>query len=173
MKKINWSPELVVAVLAVVIGVCTMIVYIYQANIMSKQIQAATWPYVEIVYSSTSNQFAINVKNKGAGPAIVKKALVRLNDVSYPDTQKNIDSVASLVSGERHILSSYTNVNNRVMSPGEVINFIEVSDSTSVAALLKGLRKQKVSLVICYCSVFDECWTVQDGKVTECDDCED
>lgn len=44
MKKRNrWNSELIVAMLAVAIGVCTMFVYIYQARIMSKQIQASTW----------------------------------------------------------------------------------------------------------------------------------
>jgi hypothetical protein len=173
MKKRNrWSPELVVAVLAVVIGVGTMFVYIYQARIMSKQIQAATWPYLEIVFSNTGSDFSITVKNKGAGPAIIKKAWVRVDDVPYPDTQKNIDSVAYLLTGSRTLLNGYTNVNNRVMSSGEVINFIEINDSTSVDLFFQALGKHAVQLEICYCSVFDECWKVVGGKVETCEDCE-
>jgi hypothetical protein len=171
-NRSRWSSELIVAVLAVVIGVCTMFVYIYQARIMSKQTHAASWPYLEIIFSNTPAQFVIRVKNKGAGPAIVKKAVVRLDQVMYPDNQKNIDSVAFLLTGSRTLLSGYTNVNSRVISPEEEIDFIEVNDSTSVSLFLQSLRKHEVKLEICYCSVFDECWKAVDGKVEPCDDCE-
>jgi hypothetical protein len=171
-NRSRWSAELIVAVLAVVIGVCTMFVYIYQARIMSKQTHAASWPYLEIIFSNAPKQFTILVKNKGAGPAIVKKAVVRLDQAIYADSQKNIDSVAFLLTGSRELLSGYTNVNSRVLSPEEEIAFIEVSDSASVELLLQSLRQHEVKLEICYCSVFDECWKAVDGKVESCEDCE-
>jgi hypothetical protein len=167
----HFRPDLIVALLAVLIGLCTMFVYIYQARIMSKQIHAATWPYLEIIFSNTGNSFSINVKNKGAGPAIVKNALVRVDDVIYQDTQANLDSIAFLLTGSHDLLNGYTNVNNRVMSPGEVINFIEVTDSTSVKLILQGLRKHSVHFEICFCSVFEECWKAADGKVEPCESC--
>lgn len=170
-KRKRWNPELIVAMLAVAIGVCTMFVYIYQARIMSKQIQASTWPYLEVNFTNTGSTFSINVKNKGAGPAIVKNAAVRVNNVSYPDTHKSLDSVAYLLTGARALLNGYTNIDTRVISAGEVIHFIEINDSTSVDVFLKALRKQPVELEICYCSVFDECWTVAGGKVEPCDAC--
>lgn len=167
----RWKPELVVAVLAVVIGVATMGVYIYQARIMSKQTHAASWPYLEVIFSNGHNNLTIRVKNKGVGPAIVKKALVRLDQVPYADNQKNIDSVAFLPTGSRNILSGYTNVNNRVLSPEEEVDFVEVSDSTSVRLMLQSLRTHKVQIEICYCSVFDDCWKAVDGQVIPCEDC--
>lgn len=170
-NKNRSSPELVVAVMAVIIGLATMLVYIYQARIMSKQMQATTWPYLEIVFSNTGDQFSITVKNKGTGPAIVKDALIRLDGVPFPDTQKNADSIASLLTGSRSVLNGYTNINNRVVSPSEVIPFIEINDSTSIKRFYQGLRKHKAQLEICYCSVFDECWIVASGKVEPCDRC--
>lgn len=164
-------PDLIVALLAVVIGVCTMFVYIYQARIMSKQTQAATWPYVEVIFSNSSQHFGINVTNKGVGPAIVKSARIRLDGVAYSDSRKNLDSVAYLLTGSRRVLSGYTNVNNRVISPGEVISFIEVSDSASVMLLLQSLQKHSTQVEVCYCSVFDECWIAVGGKVEPCDGC--
>jgi hypothetical protein len=165
------NPELIVAVLAVAIGVATMFVYIYQARIMGRQMRASSWPYLETIFSNDPTSFSIIVKNKGTGPAIIKSAVVTVDNVAYSDTQKNLDSIANMISGSRGVLSTYTNVNNRVMSPGEVINFIEVTDSTSVKLVLAGLRKHAVQFEVCYCSVFDECWTMIGNKVEPCDEC--
>ncbi len=171
-KSKVFRPELIVALLAVIIGVLTMFVYIYQARLMSKQMQAATWPYLEIIFANAGDRFSINVTNKGAGPAIVKNATVRLDGIVYQDSQKNLDSVAYLLTGSRKLLNGYTNVNNRVISPGEVISFIEINDSTSVKLLLQSLQKRAVQLEVCYCSVFDDCWRATGGKVEPCDSCE-
>jgi hypothetical protein len=172
-KSKLFRPDLLVALTAVIIGVLTMFVYIYQARLMSQQMQAATWPYVEIIFSNSEDRFSIHVTNKGAGPAIVKTATVQLDGISYQDTQRNLDSVTYLLTGKRKLLDSYTNVHNRVMAPGEVINFIEINDSTSVALFLESLQKHSAGLEICYCSVFDKCWKATGGKVEPCDDCEE
>lgn len=171
-KNKRWNPELLVAVLAVVIGVCTMFVYIYQAQIMSKQTHAGSWPYLEVIYSDSPGKFSILIKNKGVGPALVKKALVRLDKVSYPDSRKNLDSVAFLLTGSRQILNGYTSVNSRVISPLEEINFVEVSDTASIRLLLNSFRQHEVQIEICYCSIFDDCWKTIAGRVEACESCE-
>ncbi len=171
-KSKPFRPELLVSLTAVVIGVLTMFVYIYQARLMSQQMQAATWPYLEVIFSNSGDRFAINVTNKGAGPAIVKTASIQLDGVSYNDSRKNLDSVGYLLTGKRNLLNGYTNVHNRVIAPGEVINFIEITDSTSVMLFLQSLQKHSTQLDICYCSVFDKCWRASGGKVEPCDDCE-
>ncbi len=168
----RWNAELIVASLAVAIGVCTMFVYIYQAKIMSKQMHAAAWPYLEMIFSNSGSKFSINVHNKGVGPAIIKDAAVILDKVRYSDTQKNVDSVTYLLTGKHKLLNGYSNVNNRVIAPGEAVTFIEVTDSVSVTLLLRSLAKHSVQLEVCYCSVFDECWKAVNAKVERCESCE-
>lgn len=63
-------PDFSVALLAVIIGLSTMFVYIYQARIMSRQVQATTWPFLETIVSEGTDGFYINVKNKGVGPLL-------------------------------------------------------------------------------------------------------
>lgn len=164
--------DLIVALLAVVIGLCTMFVYIYQARIMSKQMHMAAWPYLETNFSRTNNSFTVNVQNKGIGPAIIKKAYVVVDDVPLADTQANIDSITFIITGSRNILNGYTNLLGRVMAPNDVVQFIEVTDSTKINNFLLAMRKHKVRLEICYCSVFEECWKATGSKVEPCKECE-
>lgn len=163
--------DLIVALLAVIIGLCTMFVYIYQARIMSKQMHMTAWPYLETNFSTTNSSFVVNVQNKGIGPAIIKKAYVVVDDIPYEDTKPNIDSITYRITGVRNILNGYTNLLGRVMAPNDVVQFVEVSDSTKLNVFLMAMRKHKVRIEICYCSVFDECWKATGGKVELCKGC--
>jgi hypothetical protein len=166
-----FRPDFIVAILALVIGISTMGVYIYQANIMSKQMHAAAWPYVEANISTSPGRFSISIDNKGVGPAIVKKVTIVADTLRFSDSQKNLDSLAHILTGTHDLLSSYTNLAGRVLSPDDLITYIEVSDSIKVHALLQALRKRKLQLEICYCSVFDDCWLLAQEKLEECDSC--
>jgi hypothetical protein len=165
-------PDFIVALLAVVIGLSTMFVYIYQARIMSKQMHATTWPRLETIISKGTSGFIVMVKNKGVGPAIVKNTVVILDEYRYADSKENLDSVAFKLTGKRDLLNGYTTVNNRVISAGEEIEFIEVTDSASLVLLDKSLRGHSFKIEICYCSVLGDCWLLVGGKTTECESCD-
>lgn len=164
--------DLIMALLAVIIGLCTMFVYIYQASIMSKQMHMTAWPYLETNFSSTNSSFTVNVLNKGIGPAIIKKAYIIVDDVPYEDTKPNVDSISYRITGLKNILNGYTNLQGRVMAANDVVQFIEVTDSTKLNIFLMAMRKHKVRIEICYCSVFNECWKATGGNVEPCKSCE-
>lgn len=165
-------PDFIVALLAVVIGLSTMFVYIYQARIMSRQVQATTWPFLETIVSQSGSGFYIIVKNKGVGPAIVKKTSVILDGQRFQESRNSLDSVAFLITGKRGLLNGYTTVNNRVLSANEEIQFIEVTDTASLILLQKSLPGRSFKIEICYCSVLGDCWSVVDAKTTACKSCD-
>jgi hypothetical protein len=172
-KPAIFRTDLLIALIAMVIGVATMFVYIYQAHLMSKQMHAAAWPYLEVNFSSNDKSFLINVQNKGAGPAIVKTAYITSDNLRFPEDQRKVDSLINAITGKKRVLTGYTNIRSRVLSPGDVITFAEFKDSTTAALILPALAKHNVRLTICYCSVFDECWTLEAGKSVEpCDKCD-
>jgi hypothetical protein len=174
MKK-KLKPDFIVAMLAVIIGLSTMFVYIYQARIMSKQMHATVWPYIEANFSYSTSEnpsVSIVVANKGVGPAIVKSAYVILDDQKYSDSQANLDSLAFKLTGISGLLDSYTNLTTRVISAGEEFKSIEITDSVKALTLIKALSGHRVRTEICYYSVFDDCWKVESAKVTSCDRCE-
>lgn len=86
-------PDFIVALLAVIIGLSTMVVYIYQARIMSRQVHATTWPYLEANFSEGSAGWKVSVHNKGIGPAIVKSTYLILDQHKYIDSRDSIESI--------------------------------------------------------------------------------
>lgn len=87
-KSSRWDPNMMVAVSAVLIGVCALFVSIVQTNLQRKQSYAAAWPYLEISTDMLENQFYFRVTNKGAGPAIIKKIRLTYKEKSYDSIVK-------------------------------------------------------------------------------------
>jgi hypothetical protein len=50
-----------------------MMVYIYQATIMSKQLSASVRPFPIAIYSNQEDVVSWGVENKGVGPAFIKE----------------------------------------------------------------------------------------------------
>lgn len=167
----RWNAELIVAVMAVVIGVCTMFVYIYQARIMSKQMHASVWPLVQTTLRIHPNEIVLSINNKGVGPALVKDAAILVDGVRYSDSQNNMDSMTFVLTGKKNLLSGYTNLRERVIAANEEVRYIEVSDTASIALFKKALEKHSLNIEISYCSVYGDCWTLFNGKTEACDEC--
>jgi hypothetical protein len=167
-KKIR--PDFIVALLAVVIGLCTMFVYIYQARIMSNQMHASVWPYVETNFGQGSQGIELSVENKGIGPAHIKQFLLILDGIPFADNQKQIDSLLTAFIGEKASYD-YTNALNRVLKPGEILSFLKFSDLRTLKKLDSALVGHRVEMEVCYCSVYDDCWRKRGAKVEPCDTC--
>ncbi len=164
----RWNAELIVASVAVVIGILTMIVYIFQARIMNKQMLASAWPHLEVVTSTGSTGLALNVANKGIGPARVMKSEIRLDGKYY--AEKQIDSVLKILLG-RPVQRNFETVQGRVLAAGDQITFLGISNIQDAIALDSAVRKHDWDLEICYCSVYDDCWSIRRGQTSESDEC--
>lgn len=160
-KKLDTG--LIVGLSAIFISIATLFVYIYQARIMVKQQHASVWPRIEWVRSNVNGTF-VEVVNKGIGPAIIKNSTFKLDGKEYSTVDKmlnellgqpqNFDAITSFISG-------------RVMSPGESFKPFVVLDSVNAHKLDSVLSNRQFELEICYCSIYDDCWTTTGVMVTE------
>lgn len=162
--------EFIVSFSAIFVSIATLFVYIYQARIMQKQQHTSVLPYVEWLYSNAGDEFLISVENKGIGPAFVKGLTMKLDDQPVGSNSALFKKLLGTTS------FSFINstVDGRVISPGEKIELVHVYDSAQANAidslLLWNNSPHKFSLEICYCSVYNDCWTT-DGthsKETVC-----
>ncbi|MFN8341624.1 MAG: hypothetical protein U0V64_08160 [Cyclobacteriaceae bacterium] len=169
MKRAKWRPDFIVAALAVMIGLLTMIVYIYQARVMSRQLHASVWPYLEVVFSQGEAGLAIYVINKGVGPAMVRQNEILVDGVRW--TEDTIDSLLVSMVG-RPINRTFTTVQGSVVMAGEKIPFLLVPTPADAVALDSAFRHHRLEMRLCYCSIYDDCWRTDNGRVQPCDDCQ-
>jgi len=60
------------------ISFLTLIIFIYQTNLMSKQNFLSILPYLQISTSDNKaeNTFSLDIKNHGVGPAIIESVII-------------------------------------------------------------------------------------------------
>lgn len=169
-KKSYLRPDFLIAAMAMIIGLCTMVVYIYQARIMSRQLNTSVLPYLQLKFSQGVEGTLIGVENKGIGPAFIKSSKLCLDTMKF--SEENLDEffiTLTGTSGSRH----KRNLEGRVLSPGENVNLFHVSDPNFLAKVDSALQHHKIGLAVCYGSVHDEYWnlTTENG-VQPCKSCE-
>jgi hypothetical protein len=93
------------------------------------------------------------------------------------DEQTLISALPAAVEASDY---SFSAMQNRMLAPGALISaasFYLPARRETVGALVSGLRAQspRIEMEVCYCSVFDQCWTTiqivgQQNRAPERDD---
>ena len=150
------SPEMVVAVSAIVLSICGLFIALYEASIARRAERASVWPHVEVSASVQGAQVEIWVRNTGVGPARIRAASLTHDGTVLDDWGALMDS---LQIDSTNLVSQYSLIGGRVLG---VDAEREVIFGTDVRADAEDpIFKGNVDVMLCYCSVYDECWTVQ------------
>jgi hypothetical protein len=158
------------AVSAVFISLMSLFLAIQHGRVMEKMVEANTWPFV-MVYFSTSNPDAtphvsIHVANKGIGPAKIESLEVFDNGVAQPGTQPLLRAMLKSTDPSRHIPSLQSDVVDEVMAAREDISILDLDARNFTPQETDLLRTEvaKLTFRVCYCSVFDECSVLDTRK---------
>lgn len=164
------SPQTLIALSAVLLSICGLFISIYETTLIREQQRASVWPNVEIGPSINPGDLKIFVQNTGVGPARIRSAVV----IYKGEVKANWDDLADSFEYERSGTSYQSLINGRVLppnSPQELIFRIEsdVEDEASNLAdiLSRSILQEEFDVRLCYCSVYDECWTSNMLDVTK------
>lgn len=147
---------LLAALAAGVVGFSALGVSVYEAYLMREQQRASVWPIVEAwSFHMSGEGFGVNVANKGIGPA-----LLRLVEVSVEGQPKHSwgQLFGDLLDTES-VAYNMAAISGNVLAAGEALTIFQVAPEHNSKAYHDA--SERVSLRICYCSVFDECWVLQ------------
>lgn len=72
------SPEVLIGLSAVLLGVCGLTVSIYQARLARREARASVWPHLEVAASLNAGHAVLWIHNTGVGPARIRAANVTL-----------------------------------------------------------------------------------------------
>jgi hypothetical protein len=181
--KKGLKSEMIVAIAAITVSILTLFVYVYQARIMMKQQHTSVWPYVEWATTrfntDTEQEFYVEVINKGVGPALVKGSRLTIGSIEYREHRDTVDGkfignyedmMRKLVGKTRHdsLWIMYSVINDRVLAPGEAVKIFHVKNGK---ARIPPVDNIDLAFSICYCNIFDDCWTTHGSvsKESECD----
>lgn len=153
-KYSRWDSNRIVAASAVLISVCALFVSIVQTNLQRKQSYAAAWPYLEISTDMLDNQFLFLVRNKGAGPAIIKKVRLTYQGKTYD----SMVTLAKEITGTQDTFLAYyyDRLDKRVVAAGETIQYLLLPNPANAIQFNNAMPD--IHLSVAYASVYDQLW---------------
>ncbi|MEO0449333.1 MAG: hypothetical protein AAFZ74_03320 [Pseudomonadota bacterium] len=159
----------ILGLVAIVISLSALGVSVLEVTSLKDQQKASVWPYLELSQNYSGQGFQVTVANKGVGPAL-------LGDIGFIyENQKvansnDLDALIERVVGPERAFSYDTyrsnNASNSVLAPGEEAILFGVPWTANTRAFVEGVGG-KISVQGCYCSVYEECWSVEMGSVPE------
>ena len=161
---------------AIALSVLAVIVSFYQARIAEKQAHASVWPYVSVgasMYDSgDAPGFTITVENNGLGPAIIESVIVSVDGKALR-TWPEVHAALGLPEVMSQTTASF---NGHVLPPNlnrdTAIQALHLPNVDNARALFQ--QRKRLGIELCYCSVYDECWTAKflEPHVTRVDHCD-
>jgi hypothetical protein len=176
--------ELVIAGALVVISLASLFTAVYQSIVMRRTLEASVWPRVEWENSSYDearrvNTITLGLSNRGVGPARIARVEILLKG----ERMANEDALllTCCVDGEtgqersmtlkqlteRGDMSTFTStLDGAALAPGQeriLFEFERPLEDSPALAVWDRLNetRDELELTVCYCSVFDDCWTTR------------
>ncbi|MEM6474438.1 MAG: hypothetical protein AAF802_33205 [Planctomycetota bacterium] len=157
---------MIVASSAMVASVAAVIVAVYSASIDRASARAATWPHVEFYRSFTGTELSYAVSNRGTGPALIRYAVLEEDGTRYRTWRQWLEEGFRLP--KRGFVQSH--ISTRVLSPDQEIRIIQINDPELSVEIRENAS---INLMLCYCSVFEQCWiSDRNNRPEETDDCD-
>lgn len=173
--KINWNSEKLLSLSAMSISFITLIIFIYQTNLISKQNYISILPYLSIsaTDNSADDTFEINLENHGVGPAIVESVTMTHKGKRYDLANYNNEMYKFLVSQAPELdsiinRSSSTLDNGMAIPVNATLNVFKVFNSPADYRLITSswnrLLEEGLDYEIVYRSILDEHWMIHKGS---------
>jgi len=164
-----WSNETVIALSAVVISGCALLVSIYEVKLMREQEKAMIYPHLTLGINYNSEGFQVFVKNSGTGLAKIRKVEVYSEEKAFRDWMEIIAYYLPDGPSIGYDIMSQNQFSGQVLPANESITLFGLpwetgSDTRNAAVRLLESHIRKLSYGICYCSVMDDCWLLENDQ---------
>lgn len=159
--------DLAIAICALLVSTLATGATWWQSRVVQQQLSAQVWPYVSIDTTTGRDSVRIALVNYGLGPALVRDAVLTVDGRPQHDLPagivKLLGDLPSLRAQRPRRGTSMrlsTIGAGSVIRPGEDRMLLEMSGSAPIAQRFIAAQS-RVDLLICYCSILEQCWRIQ------------
>jgi len=168
--------DFLVAICALITSMASIWLSVTQSDDMQRLVQAQSWPFLGFSTSNTETNtvtgkpepvISMTIENLGVGPAKIQSLEIFYKGKNVKTSRELLRACCTDATGkiqedawkQTPILTS--SVVGRVLRAGQTVPFLYWSRPETDNAIWEKLNMARfeVEKKICYCSVFDECWT--------------
>ena len=159
--------DVVLGVSVILISLISLMLAVENGNAMRRLVQANSWPFVIAATSNTDETGApllgFTMQNKGVGPAKIQSLEVFYKGKPTPNPRTLIHTILGPSANGVIVHFIASSVVGNVLSSKETVTFFSVKDKSINPKYLQQLAdaNKDIGFKTCYCSVFDECWTLK------------
>lgn len=160
-RKKGIQAEMLVAVSAVFIGVCALVVSLYEAKLMREEQRASVLPIIELGRSHYVREdspgkwrLSLHAENVGIGPALIKDFRVFVDGEPHPTWRS---AMGTLLDAGQTVSYGQSTINGRTIPPDRMITMFDLANTEVAGDIVANF--ERLDFEACFCSVFDECWT--------------
>jgi hypothetical protein len=141
-------------------AICAVAVSLYQAALAREQQRASAWPYLSQSNSYVEGQpYTRQVENQGVGPARVRTFEVLVDGRPV----RTWNAAMRAMTGKADSGLIYTSFGRGiVLPPGTTRTLLRLPPGDLAREFWEGAQT-RLETVICYCSIYEECWRVGAG----------
>jgi hypothetical protein len=150
--------QTILSVVGVFIAVVALYAALTESEAIRRQTSAAVWPFIQVSiadYDTAEDAgFTLTFGNTGVGPALIRSVRVEVDGAPMRDWAQVIAYLGGTL--DEHV--GRKAINQRVLSPGQKIALVSVTEPTLARKFQTVVRDGKTAITFCYCSIFNECW---------------
>jgi hypothetical protein len=151
--------QTVLSVVGIFIAGVALFAALTESEAVRRQTAAAVWPYVQLSVedhlSANAAVFELSLTNAGVGPAHIRAMRVTFHGQAIPTWHEAVSAIDKDGPAFSQMFA-----NNRVLRPGEHVTIFGTRAPALVQALQEAVATKSTAVEYCYCSIFDDCWTV-------------
>lgn len=165
--------DIAIAVCILLVSVSSLVVAVVHSHTLEKMaeanarlVEANSWPYLGYGTGNTEgpndNAIDLRITNNGVGPAKIEATELKWNGKAQRTAPDFLRACCGYKFDPAHDRLWMDLMTGRVLRAGESISFITFfktpGDDPVWARLNRARLSSALSINVCYCSVFDECW---------------
>lgn len=163
MKKIKLpKSEKILSFSAILLSLCTLIVFLYQTNLIRQQQYMSVYPYLEIGYNGiNTKEFSFTIENNGVGPAIIEE--LKVGNEGELRQQDFVEFFFNKIQSTKKFKLTYSNLyGGQLITPNKPIEIFKSTDTTNYTSdkLYGILKKDNMTFEITYSSIYGEKWKI-------------
>lgn len=165
----RFNTEKIVALTAIVISICALVVSFYEVRIMRTQQKASVWPYVIMEDQYSGKGFAVEASNKGLGPSKIESVRVWVKGKQVNE----LDDIFVELVGPDHGITyndfTVNNINKSVLEPGYSKPLFRLNWTDATREIQKNLYL--INIEVIYSSILGDCWKLslrENNKPCDC-----
>lgn len=145
-------------------ALCAVAIALYQTALTRAQLRSSAWPYLAQSnhYLGAGAPYTRDVANAGVGPARIRRFEVLVDGRPVPTWGAAVRALTN--APDSGIVYSSLG-RGTVLAPGVSRALLQLPPGAS-AEQFWAAAQTRLETVICYCSIYDDCWTA-DSRLPE------